>query len=114
MSLSLAVSPDHVLMAIFSHGDFCLSSPPLSSCHPQPGNRKPAYLYLLSNRRLSPFIDQLTWGTRFTQQRLVPSEDLLALEQPDLGVQILAFEYKQHQTNLRHEYVSVIPAKGSW
>ena len=30
-------------------------------------------------------------------------EDLLVLEQPDLGVQNVAFEDKQHQINLLHD-----------
>lgn len=39
----------------------------------------------------------ITWGIKFIQQKLVP-EDLLVLEQSDLVVQNLEFEYKQHQT----------------
>ena len=51
-------------------------------------------------------------------------EDLLILEQPDLGVQNLAFEYKQHQTNplqkgtmsylLKIEYMSEMKQNSFW
>ena len=51
------------------------------------------------------FIKQtgITWCGNVYVTKAGVREDLLVLEKPDLGVQNLAFSYKQHQTNPLHK-----------
>ena len=72
------------------------------------------------------FIKQtgITWCGNVYITKAGVREDLLVLEKPDLGVQNLAFSYKQHQTNPLHkgimscllkiEYMSEMKQNSFW
>jgi hypothetical protein len=72
------------------------------------------------------FIKQtgITWCGNVYITKAGVREDLLVLEKPDLGVQNLAFAYKQHQTNplqkgimsflLNIEYMSEMKQNSFW